>query len=192
MLQLDFGCGEHPRKGFVGIDIRPCEGVEYIIPSWEADRHFRAESVDEIYSRYMLQHLTFTQAFQTLKVWFALLKPSAVCEVVVPDFNYYCQSYMNLAQDSLREQDSDTLEKCLIGIWGQQKNSFHNSIDVHKSGYDFKLLCSMLLKAGFKTVFRINDKEHPEELRIMAQKRGPEQEKQAKEFLDELQKHKKA
>ncbi len=192
MLQLDFGCGENPRKGFVGIDVRELKGVQYVIPSWEADRHFKAESVDEIHSRYMLQHLTFTQAFQTLRVWFALLKPSAVCEIVVPDFNYYCQSYLRISQKDLCEEDAATLEQCLIGIWGRQRNCFHDNFDVHKSGYDFKFLCSMFLKAGFKTVFRINDKDHPEELRIMAQKRGPEQEKQAKEFLEELKTHKKA
>lgn len=188
MLQLDFGCGETPRKGFIGIDIRPSTSAHYTIPAWEAGQYFAAESVDEIYSRYMLQHLTFTQVFQTLRVWHALLKPGAICEIIVPDFNYYCKAYMNLTEDKLELQDADLLEKCLVGIWGRQRNSFQDNLDVHKSGFDFKLLCSMLLKNGFKTVFRINDKEHPEELRIMAQKRGPQQERQVKEDLEALKK----
>lgn len=189
MLQLDFGCGEELKEGFIGIDIRKIDGVQHCCEAWKADQYFKAESVDEIYSRHLLQYLTYPQSYQTVKVWYSLLKPGAVCQVIVPDFQYYCKQYLSLDDSSNTPGDAQKLQECLIGMWGKQRTTFEEGLDAHKSGYDFKLLCGIFLKNGFKTVFRINDPSKPFELIIMAQKRGPEQERQASEDMRILQKN---
>jgi predicted SAM-dependent methyltransferase len=169
MIQLDFGCGNNLKKGFIGIDNRPLKDVSFCCNAWQADQYFAENSVDEIYSCHLFQYLTYAQAFQTLKVWHTLLKLEAVCQIIVPDFHFYCEQYLSLSCESDQEMTGELLEANLKGIWGSQ-NIINERIDVHQSGFDFKLLCAMLLKNNFKTIFRLNDTQKPYELNIMAQK----------------------
>ena len=54
--RLNFGCGETGRDGFAGVDVRSCRGADFVLSAWDTSP-FQPESVQEIYSRHMLEHL---------------------------------------------------------------------------------------------------------------------------------------
>jgi len=55
--KLDIGCGNKKRLGFIGLDIRPTLQTDYVCSLQEAHNIFPYGTVDEIYSRRVIQHI---------------------------------------------------------------------------------------------------------------------------------------
>ena len=62
-MKIEFGCGATPTKtDFKTCDIRNLPGIDFVCPAWEISNHVQLNTVDEIFSRHFLEHLTFIQA----------------------------------------------------------------------------------------------------------------------------------
>lgn len=188
MLHLDFGCGENVKTGFKGVDIRDLPGLSYHCPAWEIEKHVEPNSVSEIYSRNFLQYLSMPQAIRTLQAWQNILKPGGVTQIIVPDFSYWTKKIIeeDLSSPSPLDPQVPLLQTAIWQLWGHQRNGMDQDWDIAKSGYDFRLLSGMLLKMGFKTIFRVNE-DKPWDLNIMAQKRGEKEEQEVLNDLKELE-----
>lgn len=158
--RLDFGCGENAKPGFIGVDIRPNPGVEYVCNSWEIVHYVGAASVAEIYSRHFLEHLTFPQARSTLNAWRSILMPKGKLEILVPDIRYHIGQYLDDNPKEPAEANSDwtVREHAVAGFWGWQREADEQLWDVHKSGYDETSLRELLLEFGFDHVTRVSNK----------------------------------
>lgn len=72
-LKIDIGCGKNKKEGYVGIDIDPASKADIIVSALSIP--FSDNSVDEVYSRHMVEHLApdeaekfFNEIYRVLKI----------------------------------------------------------------------------------------------------------------------------
>ncbi len=72
-LKIDIGCGKNKKEGYVGIDIDPTSKADIIVSALSIP--FSDNSVDEVYSRHMIEHLApdeaekfFNEIYRVLKI----------------------------------------------------------------------------------------------------------------------------
>ena len=171
-MKIEFGCaGKRLPDDWVGCDIRDSPGVEYICPCWEIHEHVPVDSVSEIYSRHMFEHLTFKQGATTLQSWFAILKPQGEVRMSLPDLHYHAKEYLEfyarrLPNDNWSKRDGPAYIHAIGSFFGWQREreggerftAFENDWDVHKSGYDQISLEKLVISCGFEKFKRNEDK----------------------------------
>ncbi len=150
-MKLDIGCGERPRAGYVGVDIRPLAGVRYVCRAWELIETLRGERIEEIYSRHMLEHLAFHDARRTLAVWHRVLLPGGMVRVIVPDLAFHARQVLDPDRPSEFNPDFPNLRHALAGLYGWQRHEE----DLHRSGWTEATLRQALEAAGFREVERV-------------------------------------
>jgi len=139
-MNIEFGCGANPTKpGYLTCDIRDLPGIDFVCPAWEMENHVRLNSVDHMFSRHFLEHLTFAQADKLVAVWYCILKPGAVCELSVPNMEYHIAQW----------QKGKNMAHARAGFWGWQREGEFEMWDVHKSGYNQKTLTELFVSKGF-------------------------------------------
>lgn len=153
-MQLEFGPGDRPRKlDYIGVDIRPGPTVKYLCAAWEISAHVAANSVTDIYSRHFLEHLTWQQADQTLRVWYDILGPGGRLEIIVPNIAYHIQQWIEARRPPVNDKKQNIFRQAVEGLWGQQTGG--ELWDIHKSGYDWPLLQQRLEEIGFVKINRL-------------------------------------
>ena len=146
-MNIEFGCGETPtKKGFKTCDIRSVPGVDFVCPAWEIDQHIADNSVDEIFSKHFFEHLTFRQGRIVLTKWHKILKPTGYMEMMLPNMTYHVEQWLN------KDKNPRNLKHSKGGFWGWQRGEFDDTWDIHKSGYDFSTLSTLLYEVGYKQV----------------------------------------
>lgn len=56
-MKLDLGSGPNPREGFEGVDLYPSENVKHVVDLFKPKWPFRKNSVDEIFSSHLVEHI---------------------------------------------------------------------------------------------------------------------------------------
>ena len=137
-LKLHLGCGKRRFPGFVNVDIR-----EEVKPDILADvfklENIENESVDEIYTCHVLEHVDKKESYEALKRWFEVLKPGGILRISVPDIAACCEHYV----------EHRDLKILYAFFWGSQKFAKY---DYHYHGWDEKTLTEALYGVGFKEV----------------------------------------
>jgi len=72
-IKLDVGCGYRKQQGFIGLDVRPTPQTDYVCSLQDTHNLFPYGTVDEIYSRRVIQHISddvvaFKEVFRLLRV----------------------------------------------------------------------------------------------------------------------------
>lgn len=148
-MNIEFGCGEVPTKtGYKTCDIRNLPGIDFVCPAWEIDNLIKANSVDNIFSRHFFEHLTFIQGRKTLKAWHKILKPDAICEMILPNIDFHIQQWIS----------GKDIEHAKAGLWGWQREGETELWDIHKSGYNFNTLQDILVEENFIKIECIKNK----------------------------------
>ena len=155
--RIEFGCGNAPREGFAGVDIRPGDNVAYVCNAWEITQHVPAGTVKEVYSHYFFEHLTFAQGEATLRAWYTILERGAVVHMELPDLRYHVEQYLNPDGRSTVDPAWSNREHAMAGFFGWQREAMTTDWDVHKSGYDFESLRAALEATGFTEVTRLEE-----------------------------------
>jgi predicted SAM-dependent methyltransferase len=152
------GCGPDYKEGYIGCDIRKTSTVSIQCKAWEISRY--CDSLEEIFSRHMLEHLTIKELEVCLKDWHKALSPGGYATIIVPNMEFHIEQWRNAEWNdrSIMEPKSDA-RWSMAGFWGWQKEcdptmTDYNSIywDVHKSGYNEASLRYFLQSAGFRCV----------------------------------------
>ena len=126
-MNIEFGCGENPtRPEYKRCDIRELPGIDFVCPAWEISKLVQPDTVDNVFSRHMFEHLTFRQGELLLKAWKTILKPGGTVEMLLPNLAYHIQQYLTKSD----------LGHARAGFWGWQRGELDDTWDVHKSGYD--------------------------------------------------------
>lgn len=164
-MKIEFGCGESPRSGFIGCDIRPLDNVKYQCNPWELHEKIKHETVSHIYSRHFFEHLTYAEGRKTLLTSWLILKKGAIFEIVLPDIEYHINQFLS----KTRRHDNfkchlgtiSELDHAIAGLYGWQRNSETEGYwDVHKSGYDQEMLEYILKEHGFSNIKRVKTKPY--------------------------------
>lgn len=81
---IDIGCGENKVRGSIGLDVRPCSGVD-IVCRFDHALPLKNESVDTIWCRHVLEHMADLEP--VLKELRRVLKDSGRIHIIVPHFS---------------------------------------------------------------------------------------------------------
>lgn len=154
------GCGNDKKEGYIGCDIRQTENCEVVCKAWEVSKNFI--DAKEIYSRHMLEHLTFSQLELTLTDWHKCLQSGGSIHLIVPNIDYHIEQWKKAKWDeeNWKEQWSDARWSA-AGFWGWQNECAVEDTsninettfwDVHKSGHNIKSITFFLSRAGFSDI----------------------------------------
>lgn len=158
LKKIYVGCGKDREEGFIHIDKRALDGVDYIKDAWDIFPEIK--DVDEIYSRHMLEHLTSMEADFALRNWFKALKVGGRVHIIVPNLDYHCEQWLKAEwnESSLHDKWSDA-RYGFAGLYGWQKqcdptkDNYEQSYwDVHKSGYNEKRIRFLLERIGYDSI----------------------------------------
>lgn len=167
-MKINFGCGDKRKEGYLHCDVRSLQSLDFECNVWDIVNHVKAWTVDEVYSRHMLEHLDFDEVDKTLGAWRTILKPGGLLDVEVPDLEYHIWQMMPENRDKPAEfkgRGVITNEDHAMGsIYGWQKNPY----DFHKWGYTCKTLTKLLRTFGFDSIERLEIE--PWNLRLQARK----------------------
>lgn len=147
--------------------IRSSSGQLYDTNPWEIHDKIINKVVDKIYTRGILQHLTFRQLDLTLKSWLKILKPGGELEIIVPDVVFYINQFLDPQRKIHKLANGKTLQQsALSGICGEQ---IGDSVwNFHKSVYDLDLLNNLLTAQGFIAITQLKDA--PQNLHLISYK----------------------
>ena len=152
-MNIEFGCGEKPTtKEFKTCDIRDVPGVDYVCPAWEIEKFVQPNTVDEIFSRHMFEHLTFIQGEKVLEAWLNILKPGGIMEMRLPNMTFHINQW----------NTRSNMEHAKAGFWGWQREGETEVWDVHKSGYDIQMLKELLIAKGYTNIRSLKKPMHAE------------------------------
>lgn len=174
--RLNFGCGDARREGFAGVDIRASRAADFVLAAWDTSP-FEPASVEEIYSRHMLEHLDPNDARKTLEAWLKLLEPGGTLRLIVPDLTFHARQL--LGQDvSWTDDQAENLEHAMAGFYGWRNESRGGDReDAHRWGYSWESLSALLRETGFVDVVRVMTGEDGEPWHLhvtAARRRGSE------------------
>lgn len=136
-IKLDLGSGGRKKKGFVGIDavLGPQVDIEHNL---ESSIPFPNNSVYEIYSSHLFEHISHRKVEKLIKECFRVLTPNGKITIEVPDLEKVLERFLTMNEK----------EKWGLGwewIFGNQKGQF----EFHKTGFTKKRLLSLLKDTGF-------------------------------------------
>lgn len=153
------GCGDDYREGYIGCDIRKTKNTKIVCKAWELSK--KQKNLKNIYSRHMCEHLTFQEFEYTLQDWYRALAPQGKLEIIVPNLDFHIEQFKKAKFDweNLITQRTD-LNWALAGFWGWQRENYISGgggaksryWDVHKSGYNIKLMELFLKENGYKNI----------------------------------------
>ncbi len=145
-MKLDIGCGPNVRAGYEGVDIRPLPGVRFNCNALDLPNIIQPGSVEAIYSRHFLEHLTEAEGRRFLGICYALLQEGGLLEVIVPDLYYHAGNLIDAPElPSDYHPQVSNQQHALAAFYGWQRDA----TDVHRWGYIEETLRAALQQAGF-------------------------------------------
>lgn len=94
-IRIDIGCGTKKREGFVGVDVRPFDGVDVQMDAGKDRWPWNDGSVDEINASHFVEHLTPPERIHFANEAFRVLKPGAKATITTPHWAS-CRAYGDL------------------------------------------------------------------------------------------------
>ena len=139
-MKLHLGCGDKNLDGYVHVDARKFDHVEYVTDDLSNLSMFEDDSVDEIYACHLLEHFTRIEIDEgtILKEWFRVLKKGGILRIAVPNFEAIVEEYLS----------SKNLDIVMGLLYGGQNYEYN----FHYQAYDFNRLSRLLKKVGFSKI----------------------------------------
>ena len=111
-MKLHLGCGNTLMKGGINIDLYSGKSDEkkdvIILPGYKND------TVDEIYTSHMIEHISPQGFRKALKRWYGILKKGGILIIRCPDIRVHLKRWLE-ATDEERFSDPG-LRNCILGI----------------------------------------------------------------------------
>lgn len=175
MLKIEIGGGKKKRgDGYQCCDIRDIAGVEHVCAA--DNLPFENNSVDEVYSRHIIEHFTLQEFLQVLVEWNRVLKVGGTLYIICPNLLWHLQQILTGDHQSLYRKEPGQNDRYwgFGSLFGWQQDEY----DVHKFGYYFELLRDVLQEAGFAEIKNLTNTEESLEqaihhLEVSAQKVQP-------------------
>ncbi|MEN9639013.1 MAG: hypothetical protein RLZZ262_881 [Bacteroidota bacterium] len=152
-LKIEIGCGKRPRPGYLTCDVRDLPTVNIVCRADELP--FREGTVDEVFSRHLIEHFTLIEFLKILEDWNRVLKVGGVVYIICPNFVWHCQQVLRGADESFYNKESGKNDRYwgFGSIFGWQQDEF----DIHKFGYYFTLLRDILAEFGFGNILDLTN-----------------------------------
>ena len=147
-IKLHLGCGKKHLPGYIHVDLDNESHIDYPNTDMSDLKMFDDNKVDLIYNCGTFEYFDLQEAPEVLKEWYRVLKPGGTLRISVPNFESVVKVYLNNGKDILGEG----ILGLIYGRWPIKDKNNNSKVLYHKIIYDFQLLNSILLEAGFKNV----------------------------------------
>ena len=87
-LKLDLGCGWNKKEGFVGVDANSFDGVDIVFDLRQEPWPWDDNSVEDVYSRHFVEHLTGKERIIFFNEMYRVLKPGAIARIITPHWSH--------------------------------------------------------------------------------------------------------
>jgi predicted SAM-dependent methyltransferase len=139
LIKLYIGCGTQIKEGYYNID-------QYVYASGVIQMDifnlsFESDSVDEIFTEHMLEHIGKYEVPLALKEWARVLKPDGKLVMNLPNIEWCMQQWLAKPEDERWGWQLDT-------IFGLQTHPG----EFHKTGFTAPRLQQLLKVAGFQNI----------------------------------------
>ncbi len=142
-MKIDIGSGNHPRAGYVAVDIDPkrahVQGDMRALP-------FANNSIDAIFASHCLEHISKFEVVPTLKEWARVLARYGELEILVPDLAWCCRRW-------LETQDDGWDMAILFGSQTQDGGLTIHTGEFHRTGFTEALMRRYLVEAGLVVLY---------------------------------------
>jgi len=139
-LRLNIGCGSQNLDGYINIDRYPTPDADVIMT---ADKlSFSNNSVDEIYTSHMIEHLLPSEFDRAVKEWYRVLKPGGKLKIRCPNFELYVKEWL----------EGDYEYRWSWGIINIYGHDNRGPGVLTRDGFTPDRLDRLLSTAGFKTI----------------------------------------
>jgi len=91
-IRLHLGCGPKRLPGYINIDATATPAADAVMDILDLD--FPANSVAEIYSSHMIEHLDWLGIERALREWYRVLEPGGVITIRCPNFIYVLEEFL--------------------------------------------------------------------------------------------------
>lgn len=139
--------------GYATCDIRDLPNVDYVC---SADAlPFEDGTVDEVYSRHVVEHFTLKEFLKVLQEWNRVLKVGGELYIICPNLLWHLKQVLDGSHESFYTKTSGQNARYwgFGSLFGWQQDAY----DVHKFGYYFELLRDMLSEFGFAQIEDLTD-----------------------------------
>ena len=154
-IKLEIGCGKKPREGYLTCDIRDLPIVDYVCSA--DDLPFENNSVEEVYSRHVVEHFSLKEFLKVLQEWNRVLRPGGKVYIICPNLLWHLNQILNGSHESFWTKESGKNDRYwgFGSLFGWQQDKY----DIHKFGYYFELLKEVLEDFGFGHVKDLTGQE---------------------------------
>jgi predicted SAM-dependent methyltransferase len=141
-VRLHLGCGEKRIDGFINIDGTMTGMADRVMNVLDLD--FPANTVDEIYSSHMIEHLTPEQFDVALDNWYTILRPGGLLTLRCPNFNFVLDHFF------LDKPEPDRWEH-IPNIFGPTSHG-PSPYNQHRNAFSVRRLQDILKAHGFEVI----------------------------------------
>ena len=134
-LRLHLGCGEINLQGWINIDGRDDKHIHLVSKDLNL-KAFKDNSISEIYVCHVIEHFSYAEGHDLIKVFMKKLVKGGILRISVPDFDKLISIY------NKNNKDFNSIKSSLMGGQNYKYN-------FHKSMYNKKSLKSLLEEHGF-------------------------------------------
>lgn len=124
-MKINIGAGKTKVSGFTSID---AYNEEADIKAFAHDTGFGENSVDEILSSHMLEHIDRADLDKTIKHWYRILKIGGKIVIFVPNAKLYLEEWL----DAVKSGNWEHLElwgtRWIMGFEGKDTGMYHTNL----------------------------------------------------------------
>jgi len=173
-IRLNIGCGDKLLPYYINIDAAPArEGHQ---PDMICDARdlssFEDNSVDEVLSVHLIEHLSREDAAKAVAEWVRVLKPGGQLIIECPNILSACEALLKAPEAAL-QQDGEAAQRTMWAFYGDPSGG--DPLMMHKWGYTPESAVKLLSEAGLVDVlseaprFKLGA---PRDLRVVGTKAG--------------------
>ncbi len=93
-MRLNLGSGRQPIPGWINIDVLPLGGVDIVGDAGAVLGTFAPETVTEIFTSHMIEHLNPGEWFALLREMVRVLRPGGTLTIECPDVKRVCECFV--------------------------------------------------------------------------------------------------
>jgi len=154
-IRLHLGCGPVKLDKYLNVDGEYCaKDPDIVIHDISEAYPIPDNSVDEILSVHVIEHIERWKILPMLIEWHRILKPGAQAAIEWPDLLKACE-FIAADPESLISEDRRVLKKTIHSIFGNSR--YQHRAMMHAYGYSIASLSKILTEAGFGTVQSANN-----------------------------------
>lgn len=158
-VRLHIGCGSRIFDGYINIDGDYMSGTPgVVIHDITVPFSLPDNSVDEILSVHVIEHIMRDRVPGIMQEWLRILKPGGFVAVEWPDFLKMCQEVVKNPNCLNFDSDRRLQKRTILGIFGDNLR-YPDPVMWHKWGYSVDSLSKLFQSVGYSRI-KIEDNLH--------------------------------